>query len=150
VPYADFDADFVEGQGDANRVQFVDALAGWFAAVSDIDARLRAKPAARVADVACATGWSSLAIARAYPLVHVDGFDLDEESIRLAQVHLEESGLGEGVRFSVRDARELASAGSGDGARYDVVTVFEAVHDLARPVEVLRRCAVCWPRAVAS
>ena len=132
VAYAEYDADFVEGQGDANRVQFVNALSDWFAAVPDVDARLRAEPAARVADVACGTGWSSLAIARAYPKVRVDGFDLDEESIRIAQVNLAESGLDDRVRFEVRDAAELAGAG------YDLVTVFEAVHDLSRPVEVLR------------
>jgi 2-polyprenyl-3-methyl-5-hydroxy-6-metoxy-1,4-benzoquinol methylase len=100
--------------------------------VPDLDARLRAEPAARVADVACGTGWSSLAIARAYPKVQVDGFDLDDESIRLAQANLAGSELAERVRFEVRDAAELAGAG------YDLVTVFEAVHDLARPVEVLR------------
>jgi 2-polyprenyl-3-methyl-5-hydroxy-6-metoxy-1,4-benzoquinol methylase len=112
----------------------VNALAGWLAAVPDIDARLRAEPAARVADVACGTGWSSLAIARAYPLVQVDGFDLDEESIRLAQTNLAESEpeLEGRVRFEVRDAASLQRAA------YDLVTVFEAVHDLARPVEVLR------------
>jgi 2-polyprenyl-3-methyl-5-hydroxy-6-metoxy-1,4-benzoquinol methylase len=132
VPYARFDADFVEGQGDANRVQFVNSLSAWLVAVPDLDARLRAEPAARVADVACGTGWSSLAIARAYPKVQVDGFDLDDESIRLAQANLAGSELAERVRFEVRDAAELAGAG------YDLVTVFEAVHDLARPVEVLR------------
>jgi 2-polyprenyl-3-methyl-5-hydroxy-6-metoxy-1,4-benzoquinol methylase len=112
----------------------VNALAGWLAAVPDIDARLRAEPAARVADVACGTGWSSLAIARAYPLVQVDGFDLDEESIRLAQTNPAESEpeLEGRVRFEVRDAASLQRAA------YDLVTVFEAVHDLARPVEVLR------------
>jgi 2-polyprenyl-3-methyl-5-hydroxy-6-metoxy-1,4-benzoquinol methylase len=132
VPYADYDADFVEGQGDANRVQFVNSLAGWLAAISDVDARLRADPPARVADVACGTGWSSIAIARAYPSVHVDGFDLDEGSIRLARENLAGLGLDDRVRFDVRDAADLA------GADYDVVTVFEAVHDLSRPVEVLR------------
>jgi 2-polyprenyl-3-methyl-5-hydroxy-6-metoxy-1,4-benzoquinol methylase len=132
VAYADYDADFVEGQGDANRVQFVNSLAGWLAAISDVDARLRADPPARVADVACGTGWSSIAIARAYPSVHVDGFDLDEGSIRLARENLAGLGLDDRVRFDVRDAADLA------GADYDVVTVFEAVHDLSRPVEVLR------------
>ncbi len=133
VQYAEFDADFVEGQGDANRVQFVNFLgASWLPSIPDLDARLRADPPARVADVACGVGWSTISIARAYPKVRVDGFDLDEESIRLARENLAGTGLEDRVRFEVRDAADL------DGAEYDVVTVFEAVHDLARPVEVLR------------
>ncbi|MBA3383218.1 MAG: methyltransferase domain-containing protein [Actinobacteria bacterium] len=133
VAYADFDADFVEGQGDANRVQFVNLLGqSWLPALPDVDERLRADPPARVADVACGVGWSTISIARAYPKVRVEGFDLDEESIRLARENLETQGLGDRVGFEVRDAAELAGEG------YDLITVFEAVHDLSRPVEVLR------------
>ena len=135
VPYADFDADFVEGQGDANRVQFVNLLGqSWLPAIPDVDARLRADPPARVADVACGVGWSTLSIARAYPKAEVHGFDLDGESIRLARANLAEAGdgLDDRVRFEVRDAASL------EPAAYDLVTVFEAVHDLSRPVEVLR------------
>jgi 2-polyprenyl-3-methyl-5-hydroxy-6-metoxy-1,4-benzoquinol methylase len=134
VPYADFDADFVEGQGDANRVQFVNLLGqSWLPAIPDVDARLRADPPARVADVACGVGWSTLSIARAYPKVEVHGLDLDDESIRLARANLADAGVGldDRVRFEVRDAASLEPAG------YDLVTVFEAVHDLSRPVEVL-------------
>ena len=90
VPYADFDADFVEGQGDTNRVQFVNLLGQeWLPALPDVDARLRADPPARVADVACGVGWSTISIARAYPNARVEGFDLDEESIRLARENLD-------------------------------------------------------------
>ena len=132
VAYADFDADFVEGQGEANRVQFVNLLGqSWLPALPDVDARLRADPPARIADIACGVGWSTIAIARAYPNVRVDGFDLDEESIRLARENLEGERLGGRVCFEVRDAAELAGEG------YDLITVFEAVHDLSRPVEVL-------------
>lgn len=134
VAYADFDADFVEGQGEANRVQFVNLLGqSWLPAIPDVDARLRADPPARIADVACGVGWSTISIARAYPNVRVEGFDLDEESIRLARENLAaEEGLGGRVDFEIRDAAELTGEG------YDLVTVFEAVHDLSRPVEVLR------------
>ncbi len=132
VPYADFDADFVEGQGDANRVQFVNLLGPeWLPAMPDVDARLRADPPARVADVACGVGWSTISIARAYPNAQVAGFDLDEESIRLARENLDAAGLADRITFEVRDAAALA-----DG-NYDLITVFEAVHDLSRPVEVL-------------
>jgi methylase of polypeptide subunit release factors len=43
----------------------------------DVDVRLRAQPPARVLDMACGTGWSSIAMAQAYPHIIVDGLDLD-------------------------------------------------------------------------
>jgi len=97
-----------------------------------VDARLRAQPRARIADVACGAGWSSIAFARAYPEVTVDGFDLDGPSIERARRNAAEAGVADRVSFQVRDAAE-ATAGS-----YQLVAVFEAIHDLARPVDVLR------------
>lgn len=132
VPYSAYPADFLEGQGEMNRTQYVNLLASeWLPALPDVEERLRSG-SARVADVACGTGWSSISIARAYPGVHVDGFDLDPESIMLARSAAAAEGLGERVDFQVRDAADPALA-----HRYDLVTVFEAIHDLAKPVEAL-------------
>jgi 2-polyprenyl-3-methyl-5-hydroxy-6-metoxy-1,4-benzoquinol methylase len=89
--------------------------------------------AARVADVACGTGWSSIAIARAYPKAHVDGIDLDCASIDTATANAAATGLTERLTFAVRDAADPALSG-----RYDLVTIFEALHDMARPVDALR------------
>jgi 2-polyprenyl-3-methyl-5-hydroxy-6-metoxy-1,4-benzoquinol methylase len=134
VPYARYDADFCEGQAEMNGLQFDNLLGGeWLPAVPDVHARLGQDPPARVADVACGAGRSSIALARAYPNVRVDGFDLDEYSVRLAQENLSGTGLEDRVSFAVRDAGDDAFSGS-----YDLVTVFEALHDMPRPVEVLR------------
>ncbi len=134
VPYAHYDADFCEGQAEMNRTQFVNSVGSdWLPTVPDVHARLQADPPARIADVACGTGWSSIAMARAYPEVHVDGFDLDEYSIELARRNVAEAGLEDRVGFEVRDAGDPTLAGG-----YDLVTVFEAIHDMPRPVEVLR------------
>lgn len=134
VPYARYDADFCEGQAEMNRVQFVNLLGSeWLPAVPDVHARLGEDPPARVADVACGAGWSTIALAGSYPKVRVDGFDLDEYSIELAQRNLAGTGLEDRVRFEVRDVADPAMAGG-----YDLVTVFEAIHDMARPVEALR------------
>ena len=54
-----------------NRPMFANQLAGWLAAIPEVDGRLRATPPARVADLACGSAWSSIAIARAYPAVTV-------------------------------------------------------------------------------
>jgi SAM-dependent methyltransferase len=134
VPYANYPADFVEGQGDTNRTQFINLLASeWLPALPDVDARLKADPPARVADVACGTGWSSIAIAKGYPKVHADGFDLDRASIELARAAAEQEGLTDRIDFQIRDAADPELAD-----RYQLVTVFEAIHDMARPVDALR------------
>lgn len=133
VPYAQYDADFCDGQGEMNRVQFVNLLgSNWLPAIPDIAARLEADPPARVADVACGTGWSSIAMAEAFPKVRVAGIDLDPYSIELARRNAAGAGLDGRVRFEVGDAADPALEG-----RFDLVTVFEAIHDMSQPVEAL-------------
>jgi SAM-dependent methyltransferase len=134
VPYARYPVDFLEGQGDMNRVQYVNLLGTeWLPAVPEVDERLRREPPARVADVACGVGWSSISVARAYPLVRVDGCDVDDASIELARANVAAEGLGDRVSFEAREAAALPRDG-----RYDLVMVFEAIHDMAQPVEALR------------
>ena len=135
VPWAAYGSDMVDAQGDFNRPWLLASLGSeYLPAIPDIDARLRADPPARVADVACGVGWASIAIARAYPKVHVDGFDFDRLSIERARSHAAEAGLTGRVEFHEGDAAE-----SSDRGRFDLVVIIEAVHDLARPVEVLQR-----------
>ncbi|WP_026874501.1 SAM-dependent methyltransferase [Jiangella gansuensis] len=122
-----------EGRADPNRSRFINLLGNeWLPAIADVDVRLRAEPPARVADVACGTGWSSIAMARAYPSVHVDGVDLDPDAITAARRNAERSGVADRVTFSVADAANLGNPGG-----YDLVTIFEALHDMSRPVDAL-------------
>ena len=75
-----------EGRAEYNRPAFLNLLGTqWLPAIADVDQRLRRKPPARVADLACGAGWSSIAIAQAYPMVRVDGFDLDPDVIAAAR-----------------------------------------------------------------
>ncbi len=97
--------------------------------------RLLADPPARVADVACGEGHSSLAIARGYPKVRVDGIDMDAASIEAARRHLAGSGLDDRVAFHLRDAADEELAG-----RYDLVYIHEALHDMSYLVRVLSAC----------
>jgi SAM-dependent methyltransferase len=123
-----------EAQGEANRPVFSNLLgAEWLPSIDDVNERLLADPPARVADVACGAGWSSIAIARGYPKVTVDGLDLDEASVELARANLAGTGVEDRVSFQHRDAGDPELAGA-----YQLVTVFEALHDMSRPVEVLR------------
>src|SRR5512132_1161424 len=107
-----------EGRAEFNRAVFLNLLGRrWLPAVGEVDRRLRAGPPARVADIACGTGWSSIAMARQYPGIRVDGFDLDPDAIAAADRNAAAEGLGGRVRFSVSDASDPGLSG-----RYDLVT----------------------------
>ncbi len=131
VDWADYGPDVVEAQEAMNRPQFIHLVGDWIDALPDIAARLRDGDG-RVADVACGTGWSSIAIARHFPDVAVDGIDIDAGSIERARGHAADQGLTDRVRYLLADAAAAEGAG-----QYDLVTIFEAVHDMARPAEVL-------------
>jgi methylase of polypeptide subunit release factors len=76
----------------------------WLPTIPDVHQRLRDGWSARVADVACGEGYSTLAIARAYPNVRVDGIDVDDASIAAANRHLAGSGLEDRVEFHRAEA----------------------------------------------
>ena len=134
VPYEAYGADLREGQAGMNRNLFLRQLGTeYLPAIADLDARLRSGSPARVADIGCGVGWSSVGIAQAYPNVRVDGFDLDDASVAAAQGVIVEAGVGGRVEISLRDAADPALVG-----RYDLVTAFECVHDMSDPVGALR------------
>src|SRR5262249_59473481 len=123
-----------EGRADYNRAVYLNLLGTrWLPAIADVDKRLRGAPPARVADLACGTGWSSIAMARAYPLVGVDGFDLDPDVIAAARRNAEQAGVAGRGTFTVTDA-----SGPGISGRFDLVTILEGLHDMSRPVDALR------------
>jgi 2-polyprenyl-3-methyl-5-hydroxy-6-metoxy-1,4-benzoquinol methylase len=118
-----------EGRWPSNRPVFMNLVGReWLPSIPDVHKRLSAS--ARVADIACGLGWSSIAMALAYPEITVHGLDLDPRAIESAARSAEESGVAARVRFSAADAAGL------DG-RYDLVTIIEALHDLSHPVAVL-------------
>jgi 2-polyprenyl-3-methyl-5-hydroxy-6-metoxy-1,4-benzoquinol methylase len=134
VPYPEYGEDMREGIANANRPMFVNLMGTeWLPAIPDVHERLQADPPARVADVGCGTGWSSISIARAYPKVRVDGFDLDGDSIAEAKANAAAEDLTDRVSFQVRDAADPELSG-----RYDLAIAIECIHDIGRPVEALR------------
>jgi 2-polyprenyl-3-methyl-5-hydroxy-6-metoxy-1,4-benzoquinol methylase len=133
VPYADYGDDLHEGQAAFTKPLFENLLAKeWLPGAPEVHERLLADPPAHVADVACGQGRSSIELARGYPKVLVDGIDSDRASIARAREHLAGSGVEDRVDFHERDAADARLAG-----RYDLVTIFEALHDMSYPVEVL-------------
>ncbi|MEW5959291.1 MAG: class I SAM-dependent methyltransferase [Chloroflexota bacterium] len=134
VPFSAYGTDLREGQAAMNRTMFLQQLGQeWLPAIPAVHARLQADPPARIADIGCGAGWSSIGIAQAYPNVQVDGYDLDEPSIELAWANLHQTNLNGRVKFHVRDAGEPALVG-----HYDLVTAFECVHDMSDPVGALQ------------
>jgi 2-polyprenyl-3-methyl-5-hydroxy-6-metoxy-1,4-benzoquinol methylase len=134
VPYTAYGADLREGQAGINRAMFLKQLGSeWLPAMPDVHSRLVAGPPARIADIGCGAGWSSIGMAQSYPSVFVDGFDLDAPSIELARGNAKAMGLADRVTFHVRDAGSPELAG-----RYDLVTAFECLHDMSQPVNALK------------
>jgi len=132
VDYTHYGSDFRVGQAGINRPAFSTDLAGpWLAALPDIEARLRTSTSARVADVGCGEGWSTIALARAYPDAEVIGYDLDTPSIEAARRNAAEAGVD--VAFVCGDAAELTS-----DRPFDLILLLEALHDMSRPTEALR------------
>ncbi len=132
VSWADFGDDTRTGQADMNRPFFLHSIGDdWFPAIPDLHDRLTA--GARVADIACGEGWSSIAIALAYPEVRIDAFDIDLPSIEAARRHAEDAGVADRITFHHADAAHVVAP-----AVYDAVVGFEFVHDLPSPVDVLQ------------
>lgn len=118
------------GQAEANRPLFLQLLAKeYLPSIDDLHAELLS--GARVADIGCGLGWSSIGIAQAYPDVTVDGYDIDSPSIDQATANAAEAGLTDRVQFHATDVGTLEAGG------YDVALALECIHDLPDPVSVL-------------
>ncbi len=100
-------------------------VSGWIPALDGMGARLQA--GARVADVGCGHGASTIIMAEAYPASTFVGFDYHEPSVVHARASAQEAGLGDRVTF------EVASAKSFPGRDWDLVTMFDCLHDMGDP-----------------
>ena len=131
VPYEDYGADFRRGQGGINRPAFQQDLTGeWLPAVPDLHEYLAKNRGARIADVGCGEGWSTIALAEAYPEAQVTGYDLDEASVVAARQYAKNKSVP--ARFECKDAVRMAEDGP-----FDLILVLEALHDMAQPAAVL-------------
>jgi SAM-dependent methyltransferase len=102
----------------------------WLPALDGVVEKL--ERGARVADVGCGHGYSTLMMARAFPNSEFIGFDFHPDSIRDARQHAEEHGAAGNIRFGVSSAKDYP------GKDYDLVTFFDCLHDMGDPIGAAR------------
>lgn len=103
----------------------------WLPALDGVVEKLAA--GAKVADVGCGHGASTIVMAQAYPSSTFVGSDYHDGSIETARERAREAGVADRVRF------EVASAGEHPGDGYDLVTMFDCLHDMGDPVGAARQ-----------
>jgi len=103
----------------------------WIPALDGVEEKLTT--GARVADVGCGLGSSSVLLGEAYPRSTITGSDYHEESIILARKKAADAGVADRVTFEVATAQTFAGTG------YDLVTTFDCLHDLGDPLGAARR-----------
>jgi len=101
-------------------------VSSWIPSLQDVKAKLEA--GARVADVGCGKGASTLLMAKAFPKSRFFGFDYHDKSIGAACESAKRNGVADRVTFEVAKAKEFP------GKDYDFVTVFDCLHDMGDPI----------------
>jgi SAM-dependent methyltransferase len=101
-------------------------VSSWIPALEGVKGKLGA--GARVADVGCGKGASTILMAQAYPQSRFIGFDYHDKSIEAARESARKNGVQDRVTF------EVATAKSFPGRDYDFVAVFDCLHDMGDPV----------------
>lgn len=97
----------------------------WIPALNGVEAKLKA--GAKVADVGCGVGFSTLLMAEAYPKSTFVGFDFHEPSIVDARRHAADHKLAKRVRFETAAAKDISERD------FDLITVFDCLHDMGDP-----------------
>ena len=100
-------------------------VSSWIPALSDVKEKLDA--GARVADVGCGKGASTILLAKAFPKSKFFGFDYHDKSIEAARESAERNDVAGRVTFEVSKAKEFP------GRDYDLVAVFDCLHDMGDP-----------------
>lgn len=132
VSWAELGVDVRTGQALMNRPWYLNKIGtDWFPMVPQLDETLRT--GGLVADIGCGEGWSTIAIALAYPNSTLVGYDIDRPSIEAAIHNSIEAGVSDRVQFHAVDVTTLTEHG-----KYDAVVGFEFIHDLAQPVAALK------------
>ena len=101
-------------------------VSNWIPTLEGVEAKLKA--GARVADVGCGHGASTIVMAQAYPNSEFFGFDYHKPSIERARVLAQEAGVGDRITFAQASAKDFPAKD------YDLVAFFDCLHDMGDPV----------------
>jgi SAM-dependent methyltransferase len=101
-------------------------VTSWIPALKDVHGKLES--GARVADIGCGTGASTVLMAKAFPKSRFFGFDYHDKSIDAARESARRAGVADRVQFEVAKAKDYP------GKDYDFVAVFDCLHDMGDPV----------------
>lgn len=101
-------------------------VSAWIPALDGVEGKL--KSGAKVADVGCGLGASTIIMAKAFPESEFVGFDYHDKSIDTARQKAEAAGVADRVKFEVAASKEFP------GGDYDLVTFFDCLHDMGDPV----------------
>ena len=127
IPWGEHDARLFTSTEQFFRPGYRAHLAeSWIPALDGVEEKL--KNGARVADVGCGHGASTIAMAEAYPNSTFAGFDYHDKSIETARKRAVEAGVDDRVSFEVLAAKEFG------GGPYDLVCFFDCIHDMGDPV----------------
>ena len=102
----------------------------WLPALDGVVAKLQA--GATVADIGCGHGSSTVLMAKAFPASRLRGSDYHRESIDTARERAATAGVGDRIEFEVAPAQAFTGTG------YDLVTTFDALHDMGDPIGAAR------------
>ncbi len=131
VAWAEHDEDVVVGCEQLSRPGYVASLiSSWIPALDGLEEKLRA--GAKVADIGCGLGASSILLAMEYPKSEIRGSDYHEGSVGIARKRATDAGVADRVSF------EVASAGLFSGSGYDLAATLDCLHDLGDPLAAAR------------
>jgi len=132
IPWGDHDQRLYSGVAQFFRGGYLANLVpSWLPAIDGAVAKLEA--GARVADIGCGHGHTSILMAQAFPQATFHGYDTHPESIAAARKNAAAAGVADRVLFEVADARSLPDH------RFDLICFFDCLHDLGDPVGAARR-----------
>jgi len=124
VPFGEFGPDCISALDLINRGQYEERFASyWLKSLPDVVAKLQA--GGRMLDFGCGSGRVAMAAKKAFPAAEVVGFDVDAQSIARAR----EAAKAMDIRFGTEPP----------GGEFDLVAICDCIHDLAAPVDTLRR-----------
>ena len=133
VPYEAYGEDGLEAIGQGNKPMFInDYETCWIPAMHNVKEKLES--GARVADIGCGYGWSNISLAKGFPKVKVDAYDSDQASIDQANKNALEEGVSDQLAFHDTAVEDIPLNG-----KYDLITAFECLHDMAYPEIALRK-----------